>query len=556
MKKTVQVNLSGQVFTLDEDAYDRLYAYLNQISRLYDRSLGKEEILQDIEVRIAELFIEKLGELRQVVGIRDVEAVIEIMGRPEQFDEGFDIEGESQSYSSQNDDYEFRTRRLYRDPDDQVIGGVCSGIGYYFGIDPLWIRIAFVVALTFFGTGVLFYIILLIIVPEAKTASEKLHMRGEPVNIGSIGKSIEEELNAFGERITNKGGAFGRRNGKKLARGIDRTFYFIAELFRKFFHVLGKFLGTLFVIIGTFWVIILLAALFNVADVIHFSSDQWSASVDVYEWGEIVFDSTEWLVASVAGLFLLIGIPFIALAYGGFTLLFPKQRIPYLGTALFGLWFVGLVLAIFSGFSVLKSISKQETIVNSFHLEEMGMRTDSLILKLGIDPFNISPENLYSANHDYLIKFNEELVTRGNVELTIAERPSKYALLEINKTAEGATFDAAQKKAESIDYTFEHDTNSLAFDAFFTFPSKDLLRSQEVKIRLLIPEGTVVYLDESSRRIIDNIPNVTDMYDTHMVGHFWKMEKDGLVCLDCQQREDPESQAESSKEVSIQISED
>ncbi len=214
MKKTIQVNLSGQVFTLDEDAYDRLSAYLNQISRLYDRSAGKEEILQDIEVRIAELFIEKLGELRQVVSLRDVDSVIEIMGRPEQFEGDFDGESEA-SRSSTYEENEYRARRLFRDPDDQVIGGVCSGIGYYFGIDPLWVRIAFVLALVVFGTGVLFYIILHIIVPEAKTASEKLHMRGEPVNIGSIGKSIEEELNAFGERFSNSGGAFGRSSGKK-----------------------------------------------------------------------------------------------------------------------------------------------------------------------------------------------------------------------------------------------------------------------------------------------------------------------------------------------------
>jgi phage shock protein PspC (stress-responsive transcriptional regulator) len=552
MKKTIQVNLSGQVFTLDEDAYDRLSAYLNQISRLYDRSAGKEEILQDIEVRIAELFIEKLGELRQVVSLRDVESVIEIMGRPEQFEGDFDGDTEA-SGSSTYEENEYRARRLFRDPDDQVIGGVCSGIGYYFGIDPLWVRIAFVLALVVFGTGVLFYIILLIIVPEAKTASEKLHMRGEPVNIGSIGKSIEEELNAFGERISNSGGAFGRSSGKKLARGIDRTFYFIAELLRKLFNVIGKFLGALFVILGTFTVIALLAALFNVADVIHFGADRWSASMDIYEWGEIVFDSSEWLIASVAGLFLLVGIPFIALAYSGLTLLFPGNRIPYLGTALFGLWFLGLVLTIFSGFSILKSFSKEETVIERYALEELGIRQDTLIIRSGSDPFNISASRGYSANRDFMIKLSDDKVTRGNLEFTIMEMPSKRAVVEICKRSEGATFDQAQSKAEAINYSFENDSNTLIFNPFFTFPSRDLLRAQELTIHLSMTEGMVVFLDESSKRIIKDIPSVTNIYDPYMTGHYWKMEKEGLICLDCEEVEKSDTQNEGIKEVSIQV---
>ena len=327
MKKTVQVNLSGQIFTLDDDAYDRLSNYLRQISQLYINSPGKDEILQDIEVRIAELFSEKLVGTKMVVSLKDVDAVIEVMGRPEQFDEGT-MEEEDSGASSQTRSGDYRGKRLYKDPDDKVVGGVCSGIGYYFGVDPLFIRLAFICAVVFFGTGVLLYLILMIILPEAKTATEKWHMKGEPVNIGSIGKSIEDEINSFGERISKEGGAFGRNGGKKLVRGIDRFFYFLAEVLRNIFGILGKFLGSLFILIGVVFIATLVAGLFGVADVIHFQNQSWSASMDLYECGGIVFDSSEWLAVSVTAFLLLVGIPFVALAYGAYMLLFPNNRIP------------------------------------------------------------------------------------------------------------------------------------------------------------------------------------------------------------------------------------
>ncbi len=349
------------------------------------------------------------------------------------------------------------------------------------------------------------------------------------------------------------GALSGEAAEKKLARGIDRTFYFIAELLRKLFNVIGKFLGALFVILGTFTVIALLAALFNVADVIHFGADRWSASMDIYEWGEIVFDSSEWLIASVAGLFLLVGIPFIALAYSGLTLLFPGNRIPYLGTALFGLWFLGLVLTIFSGFSILKSFSKEETVIERYALEELGIRQDTLIIRSGSDPFNISASRGYSANRDFMIKLSDDKVTRGNLEFTIMEMPSKRAVVEICKRSEGATFDQAQSKAEAINYSFENDSNTLIFNPFFTFPSRDLLRAQELTIHLSMTEGMVVFLDESSKRIIKDIPNVTNIYDPYMTGHYWKMEKEGLICLDCEEIEKSDAQNEGIKEVSIQV---
>lgn len=549
MKKTVQVNLSGQVFTLDEDAYELLSNYLSNIGRLYERSPGKDEILTDIEVRIAELLLERLSDQRMVVNQEDVEAVIKVMGRPEQFEEEF--AEEERGYRQQKEP--FRSKRLYRDPDHPVIGGVCSGIGYYFGIQPLWIRLAFAFALVFFGTGVLLYVILWIVIPEPKTAAEKLDMKGEPVNIGSIGKTIEDEMNAFGERISKTEGAFRRNHGKKLVGGVDRFFSFVAELLKGLFNIIGKLLGAFFMAIGIASLIALVAAVAGVADFIHFSSDTWSSSMSIYEWGDVVFESSKWFGIALIGFLLLLGIPFVALAYGGFLLIIPRTRVPYLGASLFGLWFLGLVLSVFSVFSILHAFSKEETIVDQTELADAGVTSDTINLMVGTDVFNISPERAYYANNDFMLKRDGDELLIGNVDFTIFKSSSDKAMLEVVKNAEASSHELALRKTEAIRYHYETDSARLQLDAYFAFPYNDLLRSQSVEVRLLLPEGRTVYLSPGSQRIVRNIANVTHTYDPHMVGHYWRMEKDGLTCLDCEEKVDQEAEAKDTSEESISI---
>ncbi len=199
---------------------------------MYDRSAGKDEILSDIESRIAELLIERKGETKDVVTIEDVAAVTEIMGNPEQFeDDSMDEEACANNYGAENS-----KKKLFRDPDHSVIGGVCSGIGYYFGIDPVWIRLLFGLSFVFFGSGVILYILLWIIIPVAKSTADKLNMKGEPVNIDSIGRTIEKEINNLGEKISSTGNDFSKNSGKKIERGIDRLANFLAELFKVFFQ--------------------------------------------------------------------------------------------------------------------------------------------------------------------------------------------------------------------------------------------------------------------------------------------------------------------------------
>ena len=434
MKRTVQVNLSGQVFTIDEDAYEVLSAYLKRIASLYDRSAGKDEILSDIESRIAELLIDRKGESKEVVTIEDVAAVTAIMGNSEQFeDDSMDDTEESYrtNYSSDSS-----KKRLYRDSDNGIIGGVCSGIAYYFGIDPVWIRLFFGLSFIFFGSGVIFYILLWIIIPEARSASEKLNMKGEPVNIGSIGKTIEKEIGSLGEKISNSGNNFSRTSGRKIERGIDRLAHFLAEIFRGIFKVLGKVLGAIFLMIGTFTIIFMIAGIIGVADVIHFDSNDWSSSMNIYEWGDIVFTSGTWLLSAIVGFILLVGVPFLALAYGGVKLLFPRFKVPNLGASFFGLWFIGLVLSIMTAFSIGQEFSKEEKVVKTVVLSDRGLIADTINLNVGHDPFGISTNRAYYANNDFMMKVDNRRIIVGNVEFDIQQSSDSQVKLEVKKSAQ------------------------------------------------------------------------------------------------------------------------
>jgi phage shock protein PspC (stress-responsive transcriptional regulator) len=174
MNKTISINLGGYFFHIDEDAYQKLTRYFDAVKRSLSYE-GRDEIVKDIESRIAELFQERLQNEKQVVGIKEIDEVISIMGQPE------DYKIDEDSSSNFNADYSSRsysnTRKLYRDKDNSILGGVLSGLGHYLGVDPLWLRIIMVILFFGFGTGLLIYIILWILVPEAINTNQKLEIK-------------------------------------------------------------------------------------------------------------------------------------------------------------------------------------------------------------------------------------------------------------------------------------------------------------------------------------------------------------------------------------------
>ena len=194
MKKTYNINLGGIVFHIDEDAYELLDKYLSNLRIHFSKEEGAEEIVHDMELRISELFSERLNEKNQVITLKDVEEIIAQMGKPEEFSD--DTTQDTNEYIKE----EKGPKRLFRDPDNKVIGGVCSGIAAYLGWDVTAVRIIFIaLALPFILNGslilngvVIAYIIAWIIIPEANTATEKLSMKGMKVNVENIGKTVTD----------------------------------------------------------------------------------------------------------------------------------------------------------------------------------------------------------------------------------------------------------------------------------------------------------------------------------------------------------------------------
>lgn len=246
MKKTLTVNLNNTVYHIDEDAYNELQNYLDSLGKHFEGEEGADEILSDIEARIGELFKERNRFGMQIITVREVNEIIAIMGHPEDFDN--EISGienketpeknnpEVPKEESDENDKEPKVKvrkRLFRDPDNQILGGVASGIGVYLGVDPVIVRILIVLLTLFFGISFWIYIILWICLPKATTAAQKLEMRGEAVTIDNIKKTVVEEMEKTNEKQSEQQTEepFLRRLGNLFIEGIKAIFKIAFVLF-------------------------------------------------------------------------------------------------------------------------------------------------------------------------------------------------------------------------------------------------------------------------------------------------------------------------------------
>jgi phage shock protein PspC (stress-responsive transcriptional regulator) len=187
MKITVSINLGGYSFNIDEDAYAELKRYLKNLELHFAGEESSSEILSDIETRMAEIFRTKITTYKQVINIDDVNQAISVLGTPEDIS---DNDGPTARDKFSSPGY----HRMYRDPDHRIIGGVCSGMGAYWDIDPVIVRIIFVALVLAGGIGALVYLILYIVLPEAKSTAQKIEMKGDPVNIHNIKESVKKEF--------------------------------------------------------------------------------------------------------------------------------------------------------------------------------------------------------------------------------------------------------------------------------------------------------------------------------------------------------------------------
>lgn len=344
MKKTLTVNLGGTVFHIDEDAYRLLDNYLCNLKLHFRKQQGAEEIVDDIENRISELFLEKLNTGSQVITLADVEEVIARVGKPEDFGTT-DEEEKKTSTGGSNSSYTYTTRRrVYRNPDDKLLGGVLSGLAAYLGWDPTLLRLlALVILICGYGTLIPVYIICWIVIPEARTAAEKLSMRGEAVTVENIGKTVTDGFDRMANGVNNY-------------MNSDKPRTFLQKLGDAFVAVAGFFLKACMVVLAiVFSPVLFVLAIVFVALIIAAVAAAVSGGAILYEmlpsvdWSPLSTISPMMTVAgSMAGI-ALIGIPLACIVYTILRQIFHWSAMTTgLKWSLLILWILGLVIFLFN----------------------------------------------------------------------------------------------------------------------------------------------------------------------------------------------------------------
>jgi phage shock protein PspC (stress-responsive transcriptional regulator) len=344
MKKTLTVNLGGTVFHIDEDAYRLLDNYLCNLKLHFRSQKGAEEIVDDIENRISELFLEKINAGSQVITLTDVEEIITRVGKPEDF--GTETEDEEEKVDSTNSgnaktSYTYTShRRLYRNPDDKILGGVLSGLAVYWGWDTTVLRLIAVFLLVFgYGTLIPIYIICWLVIPEARTAAEKLNMRGEDITIENIGKTVTDGF----EKVAN---------GVNNYMNSDKPRTFIQKLGDAFVSVIGFFLKACLVVLAIiFSPVLFVFAILFIALVIATIAIAIGGGALLYEmlplvdWTPLASVSPLMTVVGSLGGVVMVGIPLAAIIYTILRQIFHWSPMATgLKWSLFILWLLGVAL--------------------------------------------------------------------------------------------------------------------------------------------------------------------------------------------------------------------
>ncbi|MEQ5791884.1 PspC domain-containing protein [Muricauda sp. NFXS6] len=534
MNKTVNINLANTLFHIDDDAYNKLRRYLESIRRSFSGTKGSDEIIADIEARIAELFLEKMENERQVITHKEVDQVIEVMGQPEDYmvDEDIFEDEPKRSYAEPAG----RAKKLYRDIDHKYIGGVCAGLEHYLGIDSLWIRLIFILLAIFTsGFGLIAYILLWILVPEAATTSQKLDMRGEPVNISNIERKVKEGFDDVAEKVKS---VDYDKVGDKVKSSSKTFFDTIGDIILFLFKVFGKFIGILLIIIGASTLVGLFFGLFTVGmfDAVHVPG------IDFYE---IVNTSGApvWLVSIL--LFFAVGIPFFFLLYLGLKIL--VNNLKSIGNiakfSLLGLWLISVGLLIVFGirqaaeFSYTGSVNDRSELV-------LGVPSDTLIITMKDMDMDYSRDDIHFGRMTFGYDENDNRILMSDeVDIKIRKSDDDAMSINIRKDADGSSTPAARDRARNIEYRYVVNGNEIVLDKYLTTATSNKARNQEVTVTIYVPESMTVYFDDSTSRYIGRgIDNDQGFYRSGMAGQHWLMDDNGeLQCLDCPEDDNEDS---------------
>lgn len=529
MKKTFTINISGSVFHIDEDAYQKLQNYLHMLTDHFGSDADGREILQDIEARIAELFSKKMEtEEKDVVNEEWVEEVIARMGKPEDFLEAEGEEVDDEGKASTADQSQERVkRRMYRDPDHRVLGGVCSGMGAYFNIDPVILRIIFVILLfASFGTALILYIVLWIAVPKAKTTAQRLEMRGQEATVSNIEKSIKEEVKEVKESYNRFRSSDSYNKGRERVSRFGEIVY---SIFKVFLKILGVVLGALMILVGFVGLLGFLISMMVGHSVISSAPwiGHWGGHVVVPEMIHFFIAPPSITILMIALVFL-VGIPLLAILYIGTKIVFrykSNNKIIFLSSL--GIWLVALITIILVSVGQLDDYSERTTVSQNVVLGQQNFQT--LYLEMNADEYNTAYKRSLDLDRMKVVEENGESMLLGRPRFDVEKSNTDDFVLIVRKKSRGGSEEEAGQKVKEIIYNFNQKDSTLYFDPYYTLQEGKRWLGQEVDLTLKVPEGKAIYLDDDMVKIIYDIENVSNTWDGDMVGKYWEMEPDGLT---------------------------
>lgn len=524
MKKTLTINISGTVFHIDEDAYDKLKTYLSKISDHFRKEEGGHEIINDIEARISELFSQKTGTTNEVVTVAMVNEIIQVMGLPEDF-EILDEDSSTEQEKKSNDPsggYTRHNKRLYRDTESMVFGGVCSGLSHYLKMDKILVRILFfILFVVTSGAALPAYIILWIAVPKAKTTSQRLEMKGEEINVNNIGKSVKEEFSEMKDHSNKFQNQKADKKEKEYNRNTGQNRPYAGE---ETVNVFAKIFGAIFLFIGIVSLVGLILGGLATTRLIGFLPDFLGHSAGVFVNH---FYSGSLISTLVISAFIIAGIPLLLLIYAGTKMLFNYvSNSRNIVLSALGVWIIGIIIATGSILGAIDVFSAEASVTDK---SSINCTSDTLFIQIDTLKFNDLTETKYEFNQLLIMTKGEEEVLVSRPKFTIEPTNEKTIDLKIRKTSKGNNYREAKKNAENIDFHFNQNGANLSIDPYFTINEQGKWRSQELKITLELPEGKVVYLNGNLLPVIHDIKNTTNTWDGDMVGQFWTMKPEGLT---------------------------
>lgn len=472
MKKTIQINIAGSVFFIDEDAYLQLDNYLETIKVYLNNNEDCDEIIHDIEMRIAELLLEKQTTSNQAINIQHIHEVIKTMGQPEDYrmhDENNEEEVKSANWN---------TRKFYRDIDDRFVGGVASGMAHYLGIEPIWMRliwvflslsIVFKIKLVYinFGGAFFIYLLLWILVPAARTTSQKLQMKGKPANLSNIEKSLRKEF----------------ENVKKTNFQATSANFFdwLLRVFKFFLKIFVMILGISLLMSSLVISLVLIINMF-----INYGYFNLFGL-------ELPHYSTHWVYHIAKHLSIII--PFLLLFLLSLYIINPKKKTigrQSLGSIIV-IWIIAI--SVLSYFHIATQPQKQLTgsFIEKQDINLQAQDTLKIKLKQASVPYIIPSNKKYSLKKDNTGNY---FIYGRQIDLCINPTDNEKASLFIEKSIEDNDRDSAASQAEEIEFYYQIEGNNIELENYFLIKNSKESKKASVKISINLPENTIFIVEE------------------------------------------------------------